>query len=218
MAYYHLILGWNDVALETADEAVGLAQKLGSPLWEMRARTSLGIARLYRGELSEAVELLGDVYDLACALGSAPDQAMVLYELGRANLLVGDLKAAGQALEELLSVADRGELREYQTRGCWLQGRLALAQADLDQSLEALEDAHARAEAIGARLILWRADSALGDVHRAAGRSAEANATYQRAWETLQAIAATLPDEESRERMLAVPSAAELRERIAAGE
>jgi tetratricopeptide (TPR) repeat protein len=184
----------------------------------MRARTSLGIARLYRDELSEAVRLLGDVYDVACALDFAPDQAVVLYELGRANLSAGDLEATGQALERLLRVADRGELREYQVRGRWLQGCLALAQADLGEALEALEDSHARAEAIGARLISWRANSALGEVHHAAGRSAEASAAYQRAWETLQAIAATLPDEESRERMLAAPSAAELRERIAAGE
>jgi hypothetical protein len=117
-------------------------------------------------------------------------------------------------LDELLNVADKGELREYQVRGRWLQGRLALAQADLDGALEALEDAHGRAEAIGGRLILCRADSALGDVHHAAGRSAEADAAYRRAWETLQAMAATLPDEEARESLLASPSSVELQAKV----
>ncbi len=218
MAYYQLIVGWYATALETVEEAVSLAEKLGSPLWEVRARTSLGIVRLYRGEFSEAVRVLNQVYDVACALDFAPDQAVVLYELGHANLSAGELDAAAWALEGLLGVADRGELREYQVRGRWLQGRLALARSDLDQGLEALEDAHARAEAIGGRLILWRADNALGDVHRAAGRSAEADAAYRRAWETLQAIAATLPDDEARASMLASPSSAKLRDRVAAGD
>jgi class 3 adenylate cyclase/tetratricopeptide (TPR) repeat protein len=216
--YYHLVLGRFDKALECAEEGVSLAQRLGSPLWEMRARTSLGIVRLYRGELSEAVQVLGEVYDVACALDLAPDQAVALYELGRANLAMEDLDSVGESLEALLSVADKGELREYQVRGRWLQGRMALAQADLDAALEALEDARGRAEAIGGRLIMWRADSALGDVHRIAGRRAEADAAYCRAWETLQDMAATLASEEARESLLTSPSAAELRAKVEMGD
>ena len=121
------------------------------------------------------------------------------------------MSAANKALDELLNVADKGELREYQVRGRWLQGRLALAQDDLDGALEALEDARGRAQAIGGRLILCRTDSALGEVHHAAGRSAEADAAYGRAWETLQAMAATLADEEAQESLLASSSVAELR-------
>jgi tetratricopeptide (TPR) repeat protein len=218
LGYYYLVLGWFDEGWKAVQEAVGLAQDLGSPLWEMRARISLGIAHLYRDELSEAAQVLGDVYDVACELDLAPDQAVVLYEMGRVCLSAGDLDAASTSLDELLQVADRGELREYQVRGRWLQGRLALARADLDTALETLEDAHARAEAIGSRLILWRADYALGDVHRVAGHSSEAQAAYRRAWETLQAIAATLPDETARECMLASPSAAELRARLVTGD
>jgi tetratricopeptide (TPR) repeat protein len=155
---------------------------------------------------------------MAGALDFAPDQAVALYELGRAHLSTGDLNAVSGALEDLLRVADRSELREYQVRGRWLQGLLALALGGLDDALEALEDAHARAEAIEGRLILWRADSALGDVHRAAGRSAEANAAYQRAWDTIQAIAATLPDEKARAGMLSTPSVVGLQQRMAAGD
>jgi hypothetical protein len=127
---------------------------------------------------------------------------------------MGELRAAAEALDRLFSVADTGELREYQVRGRWLQGRLALARAELDGALEALEDARGRAEAIGGRLILWRADSALGDVHQAAGRSAEAGIAYRRAWETLQAMAATLSDGRARNSLLASPLAAELRARV----
>ena len=216
--YYHMVLGRFDTGLASVQEAVKLARKLETPLWEMRAHTSLGIVHLYRGELDEAAKVLGDVYALACQLDLAPDQAVTLYELGRVYLAVGDLDAASRALEGLLKVVDRNELREYQVRGRWLQGRLALAQAELDAAIEALEEAHARAEAIGSRLVLWRADSALGDVHHAAGHSAEAQAAYRRAWETLVAIVATLPDEAARENMLASPSAAELRARLAAGD
>jgi len=214
MSYYHLILGRFDEALATVDEGVSLAQKLGSPLWEMRARTSLGIVRLYRGELGQAVRVLSEVYDVACTLGLAPDQAVALYELGRASLVIGDMNAAANALDGLLDVADKGELREYQVRGRWLQGRLALAKADLDGALEALEDARGRAEAIGGLLILWRADSALGDVHHAAGRSAEAEAAYRRAWETVQTMAATLPDEAAHERLISSPLVSELRAKV----
>ena len=184
----------------------------------MRARTGLGIVRLYRGELSEAVQVLGEVYDVACALDFAPDRAVALYELGRANLAMEDLDTAAESLEALLSVADKGELREYQVRGRWLQGRIALAQADLDAALEALEDARGRAEAIGGRLIMWRADTALGDVHGLAGRSAEADAAYCRAWETLQDMAATLASEEARESLLTSPSAAKLRAKVEMGD
>ncbi len=158
--------------------------------------------------------MLSGVYDVACTLDLAPDQAVALYELGRASLMLGDLQAAANALDCLLNVADKGELREYQVRGRWLQGRLALAQANLDGALEALEDARGRAEAIGGRLILWRADSALGDVHRAAGRRAEADAAYQRAWETVQAMAATLMDKEAQASLLTSPSLAQLRAMI----
>ena len=218
MGYYHLVLGRFDRALECAEEGVGLAQRLGSPLWEMRARTSLGIVRLYRGELSEAVQVLSEVYEVACDLDLAPDQAVALYELGRSKLAIGDLGAAGESLGALLSVADKGELREYQVRGRWLQGRMALAQADLDAALEALEDARGRAEAIGGRLIMWRADAALGDVHRIAGRSAEADSAYRRAWEILQDMAATLTSEEARESLLTSPSVAELQAKVETGD
>jgi tetratricopeptide (TPR) repeat protein len=105
-------------------------------------------------------------------------------------------------------------LREYQARGRWLQGRLAMARGNLDGALEALENARARAEAFGGRLILWRADAALGDVHLAAGHNAEARRAYRRAWDTLRAIAATLPDEAAREDMLAAPAAVELKEKL----
>jgi class 3 adenylate cyclase/tetratricopeptide (TPR) repeat protein len=214
MGYYHLTLGRYDTALEVVEEGVSLAEKLGSPLWEMRARASFGIVCLYRGELSKAAQVLSGVYEVACALDFAPDQAVALYELGHVSLTIGDLHAANKALDELLNVADKGELREYQVRGRWLQGRLALAQDDLDAALEALEDARGRAQAIGGRLILCRTDSALGDVHHAAGRSAEADAAYGRAWETLQAMAATLADEEAQESLLASSSVAELRSKV----
>lgn len=217
LGYYHLLLGGFDTALEYVEEAVSLAQKLGSPLWEMRARIGLGIARLYRGELNEAVQVLSEVYEVACALDFAPDQAVALYELGRANLSAGDLDAAEGALEGLLDVADRGELREYQVRGRWLQGHLALARGDLEGALGALEDAHARAEVFGGRLMLWRAEAALGDVHQVAGRNSEAMTVYRRAWETLQAIAASLPGEAAQE-MLASPPAAALREKVGTGD
>jgi class 3 adenylate cyclase/tetratricopeptide (TPR) repeat protein len=218
MGYYQLVLGRYDMALEAVESGVSLAQQLGSRLWEMRARSSLGIVRLYRGELREAVRVLSGVYDVACALDLAPDQAVALYELGRASLAMGELRAAAEALDRLLSVADTGELREYQVRGRWLQGRLALAKDDLDGALEALEDARGRAEAIGGRLILWRSDSALGDVHRSAGRSAEADIAYRRAWETLQAMATTLSDGRARNSLLASPLAVELRARLEAGD
>jgi tetratricopeptide (TPR) repeat protein len=214
LGYYHLVVGEFDVALEVADEAVALAQKLGSPLWEMRARTGLGIVRLYRGELNETVQILSEVYATACDLDFAPDRAVALYELGRVNLALGNLDATEQALEGLFTVADQSELHEYQARGRWLGGRLALSRGELGEALEALEDARARAEAIGGRLILWRADVALGDVHSAAGRNSEANAAYQRAWETFQSVAATLPDETTRASMLASPLATELREKV----
>jgi tetratricopeptide (TPR) repeat protein len=213
LCYYYLAIGWFDAAQESAEEAVRLAQTLGSPLWEMRTHIGLGIAHLYRGESDQAVQVLTHVYDMACKLDFAPDRAVALYELARANLALGNLCVTGQLLEQLFNVADRCELREYQARGRWLHGRLALAQCDLDGALESLEDARARAESLGSRFILWRTDAALGDVHLAAGRSAEANTAYRRAWETLQAIIATLPDEVARENMLVSPSAVELREK-----
>ncbi len=215
-AYYYLVLGCFDEAQESVEEAVRLSQTLGSPLWEMRTRISLGIVQLYRSQLSEAVQILEDVYRVACDLDFAPDQAVALYELGRAHTEIGDFVAAERALEGLLSVADRGELREYQIRGRWLQGQLAVARGNLEDALEALEDAHARAEAIGARLVLWRIDSALGDVHLAANRSTEADTAYRRAWAILQAMADTLPDDESCARLWGSPLADHLRSRVEA--
>jgi class 3 adenylate cyclase/tetratricopeptide (TPR) repeat protein len=217
-AYYRLVLGCLDEALETVQQAVALAEKLGSSLWEMRAHTSLGIVRLYRSELGEAVHILTGVYQAACNLDFAPDQAVALYELGRAHLAMGELEAADQNLNKLLGVADRSELREYQVRGRWLQGRLAMAQNGLEDALDALEDARARAEAIGARLILWRIDTTLGDVHQAAGRGTEADTAYRRAWAVLEALAATAPGEEAGVSLWASPLAAHLRARVKEGD
>jgi tetratricopeptide (TPR) repeat protein len=218
MAYYHLVTGCLDEATKSVQEAVRSAQELGLPLWDLRAHTALGIVYIHRGELREAVLALSDEYQLACAWGFAPDQAVVLYELGRAHLALGDLEAAGGALQTLLGLADQGDLREYQVRGRWLQGLLAIDRADPDGALEALEDARARAEVIGARLILWRIESALGDVHRAAQRRTEANAAYRRGWEILRAMAATLPDEQVCGSLLESPLAAALRIKVETGD
>jgi class 3 adenylate cyclase/tetratricopeptide (TPR) repeat protein len=218
VAYYRLVLGHFDSALESAQHAVELAESLGSSLWEMRAHTSLGIVQLYRSELGEAVRILDKVYQLACDLDFAPDQAVALYELGRANLGMGELESADQNLRKLLDVADRSELHEYQVRGRWLQGCLAMAQGRLEDALDALEDARARAEAIGARLILWRIDTARGDVHQAAGRKTEAGTAYRQAWAVFEALAATVPGEAATVSLGASPLVSHLRARVKDGE
>ena len=58
----------------------------------------------------------------------------------------------------------------------------------------------------------------VGDVHRIAGRSAEPDSAFRRAWEILQDMAATLASDEASERLLTSPSSAELRGKVEMGD
>jgi hypothetical protein len=151
------------------------------------------------------------VYDQACHLDSAPDKAEALHTLGHTNLALANLEATEGLVEQLRSLTDGCELGEYQARGRWLRGRLFLPKKDVGGALESPDNARQRAGSMGRQLTLWKTCVATGDAHRPVGRGDQAGGAYQRAWEILQSMTATLPTQATRDSMLASPSAAVLR-------
>lgn len=84
------------------------------------------------------------------------------------------------------------------------QGELAAAEAELDLALSVAREIHNPPQL---RMTL----QALGDLRRAQGRPADADAAYRQALEVVDAVAASLSDPAIRDTFLASPQVAALR-------
>jgi tetratricopeptide (TPR) repeat protein len=215
LGYFYLAIARLDAAVETIEQAATLVPAAASTLAEAQVRTCQGAIHLERGQAEQALDILTTACQATRETNSTPDRLMALYEQGRAGLVLARWDIADRAMQQISDVPEFGEFREYQMRGCWLRGMLALEQNDPDAALRWLAEARAQAEAIHAWPVLWRIDMAFGDVYHQSGRGSQAGPAYQRAWEILESMVNTLPNHVDRSTMLDSQAVTRLRARVA---
>jgi predicted ATPase/class 3 adenylate cyclase len=209
-AYYYLALGRVPEARMMVDAALDQLAAVNSKSLAAQVRTCEGVVLLHQGACDCAFEVLAEVELLAAETGSCAICLPARFERARAALALERWDLAASILREIVGTAELSAFSEYQMRARWLNGQLRLQQGEHHEALTWLEDARARAEALGARLTLWQIESVLGDAYQRLGRAPEAGSAFRRGWATLQSIVAGLPDHTARRHLLATPDAANL--------
>jgi len=200
-----------DVAREQLQAANDIARRLGSRVWFRWTAAPLAIALARCDEIDAAFQVL-DAAD-RIAGGILPPADSPTLTLGERQLWVAraEVELVRQRPGEALAIAEARLGTERATNQGSLLGapRLTLVKAQALAALERLDDAEvaldaARAEATaqGARPMLWRVEAAAGHVHRARRERLEARRAFETARAIATELAATVPDEETRNSFL----------------
>jgi class 3 adenylate cyclase len=152
LSYYDLNLGLNDEGLQLAEEAVALADKLGSPLYELRAKFMLGSANRHFKQTEKAIHELESVQLQAKKMGLALDEAMILYQLARAHVDAAQWDEVEKFTRQLLTLAHTSSLREFIARGQWIQSLVDIYHERYDAAIDTLIEASNLAEETDSRL------------------------------------------------------------------
>jgi tetratricopeptide (TPR) repeat protein len=169
VAYYNLMMGRNDLALELAQQSVQLADELGSPMYIMKAKAILGTAYRHLGQVDEAIAVLEGVYHGVSGMGLVPDEVSILYQLIRAYLDKEWWDKAEQHLAYLTELAGASEMKEFLARSLWLQARVDARFERYESALAALSQASTLSEQIDGRLCYFLVQIQKAYVHQAAG-------------------------------------------------
>ena len=135
-------------AVSDADEALEIAEEIGSTFSRVGAYNALGTAQLIREDWAEAERALSTALELVRLNRTGREfEAMLLFRLARSRLGRGDAAGARRAAEESVTLArERGQLN-YES-----QARIALARAlcasEGGEARAAVEDELERASAL----------------------------------------------------------------------
>ncbi len=151
-SYYNLNVGHIEEGLKQAQQALDIAQGLGSPLYELRAKYMLGTAYRHIKRSREAAEILADILPTAHNLGLKVDETMILYQLSRAYVDQNQWDQAESSAEQLLTLARSCHLREFVIRGLWVRSLAHIGHQRYDAALDVLIDASEMAETSDSRL------------------------------------------------------------------
>jgi tetratricopeptide (TPR) repeat protein len=212
-ATYYLALGRVAAARQILDAALDQLAEVGSKPLLARVRTCEGMVLLQQGARECAFEVLVEADHLAAETGNCSIRLPARFEQARAAVELERWDLTANILRDIVASSEWSAFGEYQLRARWLSGGLCLQQGQPGEALVWLEDARARAAALGAAFALWQIESALGDAYQQLGRMPEAASAFQRGWLTLQHIAGALPDRADRSHLLATAAAAHLRAR-----
>jgi class 3 adenylate cyclase/tetratricopeptide (TPR) repeat protein len=96
-------------ALDRAQQALELAERVQSPYTQAAAWQTMGLAHLQRGEAREALEFMERAYDFRLERGTALNRGPYeIAEFAAANLAVGNTARARLLIEEGFTLARRG--------------------------------------------------------------------------------------------------------------
>jgi tetratricopeptide (TPR) repeat protein len=206
-------IGATERGLELARQADMFAE-IKIPILRAWTRAILARLHLLRGEIDAAEAALAGLagfYEVQRAWSYITpywvDVGLAQAELALAQ---GDYDRTIGLADELYGEVIRLDVRPYRADLQWLKGRALLALGRLDEAHIALSQAHADAEAIGSRRMLWPVLAALGELAKRRGQPAEAAALCAQAW----TVVATLADHgppELREAFLHMPQVQSLR-------
>jgi len=193
-------------AREQLEGAHAIARRLGSHVWMRWTAAPLAIALGRSGDSARAVALLESA---SRAAGdddeSRPDAGDAGLTLGERQLWLARAEVAlaeGQP-ERALAIVDARLAAEKTANPQSHLGvpRLLLARAEALTALgkfkdaeETLDEAHGRAEAQGARPILWRIEAARGHLFRLQRQRLEARRAFDAAQTLASELAARIPD------------------------
>ncbi len=186
-------------ALEQIEQAVTLAERVGSGLWLRQTSAVLAQACILAGEVERAFAVLQRVDD-ASELPRSSAQRLCRYALIAAQLAAGNAVDALRLADEVYlstphaSPDDRStlpRLAELRGRALGMLGRWDEAEQDL---LAARRGAQLRAS----RPLLWRVDCSLARVYRSLGQTADAASFAAEASVVVDELAASIPDAELR--------------------
>jgi tetratricopeptide (TPR) repeat protein len=100
----------------------------------------------------------------------------------------GDYAKATQWADQCMEIATRTRARKNLVKGWRIKGEIATRRRRWDEAQRALREALTLAQAIGNPGQLWRAHAALGGLHDAARKSAEARAAYAAARDVIEGM------------------------------
>jgi tetratricopeptide (TPR) repeat protein len=132
--------------------------------------------------------------------------------LGRLWSLEQDPGKAMQFLDDGLRLALDTGSQKYVAEGRALRGELLMAGGRVAEGLHELQEGLALAETLPSPALTWRLAQSLGRAHEQRGNTTQALDTYTMALNAVMAAAGRIGDRERRERFLASPQAAVLRD------
>jgi tetratricopeptide (TPR) repeat protein len=188
-------------ALEQFEQALKLAQGIGSLFWMRIASGYLASTLILSGDLTHAEIVLNAAQEPQTATHTQAQRLMLCARIELA-LAKGNPARALDITDQLIaSDANTSEGRHI-LRVSKLRGEALLA---LHRSAEArveLEAAQEIAAILGARPMLWRINVLLGNFYLAQGEHEEAEKAYATARTLIEELAATMPDESLRDNFL----------------
>ncbi len=187
LAYHALLAGQADLALEAAEEGQALARRIHSRNTQGWLLSTLGEVQTHLGLLEEARVTLEEGLALVTRWGPPRLRPGFLADLARVARGQQEWERALAHLQEALALATESapqfvpRLRVYLAEVHLEQGDLPRAEAEARRAQEAAQGKKQRS-------VEGRAWRALGGVHAAAGRAAEAEAAFARSLERLEAV------------------------------
>ncbi len=201
-SYHSLNLGLIEQGLEQAQHAHLIAQELGSPLYDMRAKFMLGMAYRHLKRTDEALKELELVQAVAQRLGLAIDEALILYDLARAYIDAEQWHNVEKTTRRLLALATASDLKELLIRGKWVQSLAYIHRQQYDAALELLVEASEMAEHIDSRLNQYVIQIQKSYVYHQAGNDAASRDAIAYAQKIQKRLTDSLSDETSRQTFL----------------
>ena len=107
-------------------------------------------------------------------------------------LLRGDPERARRHADQSLEMATPTKSRKYESWAWRIKGESATVTRAWEEADEALRRALAIAQSIGQPRQIWMSQAALGRLHAARGRRAEAHACHREAWEIIDGLPAAV--------------------------
>lgn len=199
LSYYDLKIGLNEEGLQMAEQAVQVAQEIGSPLYELRAQFALGTAYRHLKRSKEAIDMLEAIYGNARKMGLALDEAIILYQLARAYIDIDAWGKAAETTQRLVALATQSSLKEFITRAQWMQSLVEIHHKRYDYALEILIAASNLAEEIDSRLSQYLIQIQKAYVYHKAGNDAASRDAVMYAQKIQKRLTDSLPSDELRQ-------------------
>jgi len=178
-ALVHSVRGRDGEGAGVLHEAIGVADRIGSPESAAQAHRELGYVELLRGRYDRAQRWLRNAASLA---GEEPtERAWALAVQGVASTDVGRYDEALSAFQEAVRLAQAGQLAQVQAWAWTFAGRLHLLRQDLEQARECLTKGLGFARAVRWTAFVPLPETLLAEVDLNEGHVDAASAAYEHA-------------------------------------
>jgi len=164
-------------AFPLLEQAVGLCQDAGLPIFFPWMATALGAAYTLGGRVTDAVPLLTQATEQSTAMAMVVAQALCRLSLGEAHLLAGCLEEAHRFAEQALGLTRVRQERGHQAYTLRLLGEIAVRCSPPEHELAAAhyQQALTLAEELGMRPLQAHCHRGLGMLYAATGQRGRAH-------------------------------------------